>query len=170
LLIVCALQGDVQLGDQIGLIATHLLHIGQQLEGLVKIGNILAGAARVRAFACVVGCVLLFRCMSAVFCIDVLSWAQNAKRDKVLGSLARVKADTIGSSDESSDDDCDMSGDEDGTKKKKAKKGKAKANGKRKSKGGLAAEIEADAKAKEAKEKKDKQKEKGGKDPKEQKG
>lgn len=58
LLIVCALQGDVQLGDQIGLIATHLLHIGQQLEGLVKIGNILAGAARVRAFACVVVCVL----------------------------------------------------------------------------------------------------------------
>lgn len=65
LLIVCALQGDVQLGDQIGLIATHLLHIGQQLEGLVKIGNVLAGAARVRAFACVVVCVL---CVSLYGC------------------------------------------------------------------------------------------------------
>lgn len=160
----------MQLGDQIGLIATHLLHIGQQLEGLVKIGNVLAGAARVRVVVCVLCCV--FRCMGVVSCINVLSWAQNAKRDKVLGSLARVKADTIGSSDESSDEDCDMSGDEDGTKKKsKAKKSKAK-KGKGKSKG-LAAEIEADAKAKaakEAKEKKDKQKEKGGKEQKEKSG
>jgi len=104
--------GDVGTSDQLGLIATHLLLVTQHLEALVKIGKVLAASAK------------------------------DTKRDKVLGALARTKADgaAVGSDDDKEEK---ASGSSDSDDEKGP--GKKKRGGKGK---GLKAQIDENTKAK----------------------